>query len=347
MSKEKIMKKLFITGLLTCALLTIGAVSFADSILLSKTETTLSAFPDLSETEDTQAKLDVDTLSNVMNIEEAVWPFSKKDDAGDVAEVKTKSSRKAFFLSFLVPGLGEAYVGSKSWIAFLGVEAVSWYIYATYTGEGNDLESDFQNFANTHWNYDTTTKSDGSDLDHNYFNWVKAQLRSAFISDEISPTDFDLINERLEEAANKSISAIRGHSIHHLPETKTQQYYEMIGKYPQFVYGWEDIGDAELNPTIRNEDGSINNYVDITTVKSDLRMEYEDMRDDSNKKLKLGQRGVHLMLLNRVVSAIHAGRMAYRHNKSVDSELSSIRIDFAEKYIIDNKVPMIRLTKSF
>jgi hypothetical protein len=27
---------------------------------------------------------------------------------------------------------------------------------------------------------------------------------------------------------------------HHLPATKTQQYYEMIGKYDQFRYGWSD-----------------------------------------------------------------------------------------------------------
>ncbi len=28
---------------------------------------------------------------------------------------------------------------------------------------------------------------------------------------------------------------------HSLPSTKTQQYYEMVGKYLQFVYGWKDI----------------------------------------------------------------------------------------------------------
>ncbi len=27
---------------------------------------------------------------------------------------------------------------------------------------------------------------------------------------------------------------------HHLPDIKNQQYYEMIGKYEQFRYGWDD-----------------------------------------------------------------------------------------------------------
>ena len=78
-------------------------------------------------------------------------------------------------------------------------------------------------------------------------------------------------------------------------------------------------------------------------------MKYEDMRDDSNVKLKAGQRGIHIMLLNRVVSAIHAARLAYRHNQRVNSELSEdpVNIYFAEKYIIDNRVPMMFVSKEF
>lgn len=31
---------------------------------------------------------------------------------------------------------------------------------------------------------------------------------------------------------------------HHLPDKKTQEYYEMIGKYDQFRWGWDDYEDA-------------------------------------------------------------------------------------------------------
>jgi hypothetical protein len=31
---------------------------------------------------------------------------------------------------------------------------------------------------------------------------------------------------------------------YHLPDTKTEQYYEMIGEYDQFRWGWEDYADA-------------------------------------------------------------------------------------------------------
>jgi len=78
-----------------------------------------------------------------------------------------------------------------------------------------------------------------------------------------------------------------------------------------------------------------------------LRNTYEDMRDDSNKKLKTGQSGIHLMLINRVLSAIDAARLAYHHNEKIDSELSMVRIRLEQKQIIDHKVPMIVVTKKF
>jgi len=52
-------------------------------------------------------------------------------------------------------------------------------------------------------------------------------------------------------------------------------------------------------------------------------------------------------IINRVVSAIDAARMAYSHNKKMDSELSQIHIQFVQKHIIDNKVPMLVISKKF
>ena len=53
----------------------------------------------------------------------------------------------------------------------------------------------------------------------------------------------------------------------------TQQYYEVIGKYDQFVYGWDDTKDLTLDT---NND----------QVQSTLRLDYEDQRNESNKLLK-------------------------------------------------------------
>ncbi len=307
-------------------------------IFLSKDSGQENPFPKLA---DKALATGGDNLSDQnadMQVTPAVWPFSKSED-----KAKPKSTRKAFFLSLILPGLGETYVGSKRAIAFLGIEALSWWMYTTNTNDGNDKEDEFRAFADKFWHYTVEIDSNGDALGHNYWKWLEYK----FIKDDtIGFEDYDKIKKILED--QNEISA------HHYSGRDDQQDYEMVGKYPQFIYGWEDIagvaanGDT-LNPILRDSDGNFNGNFDISIsdINSDLRDKYETMRDDSNKKLKAGQRGIHIMIINRVVSAIDAARLAYHHNEKLESELSSIRVRMVQKHIIDHNVPMITVTKKF
>lgn len=306
-------------------------------IFLSKDSELENSFPKLA---DRTLAADENLLNQntEMHVTPAVWPFSKDGD-----KVKPKSTRKAFFLSLILPGLGETYVGSKRAIAFLGIEALAWWMYTTNTNDGNDKEDEFRAFADTYWHYTDVVDSNGDPLGHNYWKWLEYK----YIKDDtIGPEDYDKILDELEKNADIS--------VHHYTGRDDQQDYEMKGKYPQFIYGWEDISglDAEgnpLNPTLLDNEGNFNGKFDenISLIKSDLREEYENMRDDSNKKLKAGQTGIHLMIINRVVSAIDAARLAYHHNEKLESELSSVRVRMVQKHIIDHNVPMITVTKKF
>ncbi len=86
---------------------------------------------------------------------------------------------------------------------------------------------------------------------------------------------------------------------HELPETNTQQYYEMIGKYDQFFKGWDDS--------------------DVTTYggeRSPKRLKYMDMREDSNIELKNATTMASVVILNHIVSAVDAAWCTYRYNKN-------------------------------
>ena len=98
--------------------------------------------------------------SSDVKLSPTVWPFTRSK----TSQAKPKSTRKAFFLSLLLPGLGETYVGSKRGILFLGVEALSWWMYITKTNEGKDLEEDYERFADMYWHYFDTAKSNGDEL---------------------------------------------------------------------------------------------------------------------------------------------------------------------------------------
>jgi len=86
---------------------------------------------------------------------------------------------------------------------------------------------------------------------------------------------------------------------HELPETNTQQYYEMIGKYDQFYFGWDDVDKLGLK------------YGD----RKGIRMDYMTMRKDSNDKFKTASTMVSLVLLNHLISAVDAAWSAFRYNK--------------------------------
>ncbi|MDP2984684.1 MAG: hypothetical protein Q8O92_15300, partial [Candidatus Latescibacter sp.] len=194
-----------------------------------------------------------------------------------------------------------------------------------------------------HWHYADTKSSTGEDLVYTYWNWFKDKLRENGFSDDISSTNFaaiDTLTDAMIKIGKSKIS-------HTIPSSKTQQYYEMIGKYPQFVYGWEDI--TKNNAALRDSTGKANGNFDedIRNVVSPDRNQYMNMRKQSNDKLKLGQDGIDLMIINRMVSAIDAARLAYHHNKKIDSELSMVRMSIVQKQINDHKVPMLMFTKKF
>ncbi|MFC1539395.1 hypothetical protein ACFL6H_08220 [Candidatus Latescibacterota bacterium] len=326
------------------------AENSADSIMLiDNNSTNKTIFPDLSENPNKEMQYDLIIEKNIspriisseyrkinqdMKADQAIWPFSRKEESS--TRLKPKSTRKAFFLSLLMPGLGETYVGSKRGLIFMASEIFAWYVYLTNTNEGKDLETQYIQFAENYWHYENNIHSDGSGLYYNYWDW----LVNVYEIDEteVSFDDYIKIKEIVED----------GGASHSLPPTKDQQYYEMIGKYDHFVYGWEDIIDN--NPSLSDEGVPNETYVpsgETGSIESPLRLEYMGIRGKSNDKLKAGQNGIYIMLLNRIISAIDAGRLAYHHNQKLETDLSKVRIHFTEKYIIDHKVPMIILTKKF
>jgi len=89
---------------------------------------------------------------------------------------------------------------------------------------------------------------------------------------------------------------------HTLPSTKTQQYYEMIGKYDQFMAGWDDYvdGGPELTPH---------------------RDYYEGLRHNSNVQLKRASYCVMFALGNRVLSSFDSVWTIRRRNRQIESQM--------------------------
>ena len=195
--------------------------------------------------------------------------FSQEADTAVtlIKKNKYKSPLKAMLLSLAVPGLGQYYYGSKVKSAiFLGTEITTWALHINWHADGEDMTDEFEAFNREHW------------LESRYSRYL--ELAFGYTDDDDIPD---------------SVGGI----THHLPNTRTQQYYEMTGKYNQFAWGWDDAvlnGDSlsdfdESNPTPKIAS-------DETTPYSALRLQYEEMRGDANSKLDDANKMITVAILN-------------------------------------------------
>jgi len=68
--------------------------------------------------------------------------------------VPKKSTGAAFIMNLAVPGSGHLYAGYKRGWVYLGLEALAWASYLYYKDLGNQRETEFENYGDTHWTYD-------------------------------------------------------------------------------------------------------------------------------------------------------------------------------------------------
>ena len=191
-----------------------------------------------------------------------------------------KSPGRALLYSAMLPGWGEFYAGArKRAVLFFGLEAAAWGFYFSWNGKGKDIEEDFRKVADEQWDA------------YSYVDW-----RGSTISRNSSITHALPCSTFLEVAGGEGISQC--------PEVEKQQYYELIGKYDQFVSGWKDVEDRDGNLVQPTEIDSAENFV------SEQRLAYEDQRNDSNRFLKRATNVAGLILVNHVISAIDASRAA-------------------------------------
>ena len=223
-------------------------------------------------------------------------------DVGDAsASFNGKNPKAAFLLSAVVPGAGQAY--SKSYIkaaAFLAVEAASWTFYAAKTNEGKRIEDEFHAYAEAHWS------------EAEYWRWIAQQSGIAYDHENL---------EALREWEHQAFS----HGLH---REKDQQYYEMIGKYHQFSWGWDDF---RKDNSITVTDEEITAHYNETGELNPNRLYYEKRRDASNDAFKLATTGATIAVFNHLLSAIDAAWTTTKYNRRIDMSLRLEPIYFAQE----------------
>ncbi|HHJ52929.1 MAG TPA: hypothetical protein ENJ89_07020 [Caldithrix abyssi] len=222
-------------------------------------------------------------------------------------EFEKKSGVKAALLSALIPGGGQAYVGSY-WKAalFAGLEIAFWSANVIYNNKGDSEDARMRQFGDQHWS------------EQRYWSYIYQQAREW--PPDAPKVEVDANGIILDAYyTDELIEYLRGVEAevgtHTLPRTKTQQYYEMIYKYlHQFGAGWDDVPDLFYYNDIAN----------IHNLTPNIS-KYRDMRDRSNGYYDVANTMVMLVLANHLTSALEAAWSSKQYNKKYHLSLNAHR----------------------
>jgi hypothetical protein len=207
---------------------------------------------------------------------------------------------KPMLYSLILPGLGQYKNGDPLWKSaiFIGVEAASIVGMLQWNKQAEDIRKQYELFGDNHWSI---------------INWVENTLLNP-VTGLIQYEDFKLDGtHKLELHLSGSLAEAFGvfvssDSLVTHPEWiysdelsifQDQHFYENIGKYDQFVGGWDDafewyIVEKTVEDTIE--------IILMTPYKND----YNNERDKSNQYLKLANYAVSAIMFNHVISGIEA-----------------------------------------
>jgi hypothetical protein len=200
------------------------------------------------------------------------------------------------------------------------VEAAAWGTFAYFQHKGNKQTETYQNYANSNWDVRL------------YARWLKEQNFEG--SGGINPDlpDLEQLRLQINECEQQNFS-------HTLPEYYSQQYYEVIGKYQNFVGGWLD---AYVN----------GNWIvtkqNFQTYKTYMFNYYADERQKANSYYNTGDIGIYVVILNHILSAADAAWTVSIYNKEVRMKTGVGVTTYRSPYTLSTGlIPTFKLSMNF
>ncbi len=283
------------------------------------------------------------------------------DFANDIINVKyeKKSPRKAAILSGLFPGAGQFYADKSAITTYIFpiIEVALFYGYYSYYQNGLDKEEAYEKWA--------TKEIIGYEDD----DALRGEPIYRYNREYQNMISEDLYQSTLENG----YSFYENHFS--LDDTNTQHFYEDIGKYDKYIFGWTDwfeiyggYDGTSVNPSWRpfidSDQGlkwSGNNptnpeseyylndqqaYDNNQGIYSSLRAEYIDKRQKAEDYYSSAKYCSIGLVFNHIISALDAVRVTQKYNSEY---IYGRNFEFKMSPIfVNNEIcPAIMLTQRF
>lgn len=244
---------------------------------------------------------------------------------------------KALLLSAIIPGAGQFYAHSPIFGGFfLAAEIFSWAEVASYHSKGMSKDTEFHNWVDQYWTYGgpTSISFGGSNLSnpssYTYFGY-EYWVATTYGANGDTATFFSGSTQDWQSQNwDYKLQHLPIGFTHNLdPNTKDQQYYEMVGKYDQFWAGWPadgNYGNFSYDPYNPNNSNPQHWTWDAYTnpsgnwIHNTKRDQYQNMRNASNNALDMSKNFTMVVMGNHILAALHAGFSVSLHNRHLAKE---------------------------
>ncbi len=189
-------------------------------------------------------------------------------------------------MSLILPGAGEVAIGYKRGYFMAAADIFAWTQVAKYDNEGGDLRDDYIAFADAH--YSDELLVDGYSTSH------------TTVAGEYRDGEGDIyfnISDPIED-----VSDLHNLSLYVSKEDDFREYYENLGKWDQFIFGWDDYRSP-----LQETDLTYTGFRDPDLLQPGVsvhRGEYRIMREESNDAYKKRDRWLYANIGLRVFSVL-------------------------------------------
>ncbi len=229
---------------------------------------------------------------------------------------------RPMLMSLIVPGLGQVYNKSPWWktAVFAGIEIagiVSWW---SYTNQAQDKRIEYQEFADEHWNLQRWWEQSPDIHGGDWMDIIRGTHHLTLIVDD-------------QFYSSDTIEYLAGtYGFNQIEWAKDRDYYENIGKYDQFVAGWDDPYDDPDDDqgnwyTVEKDVGDSTELIIMTVNKN----RYLDMRLKNNDLLKMAGYAVTAVMFNHVISAVEAVYSSQEKARKENSTNASVGLIYDRK----------------
>jgi len=192
--------------------------------------------------------------------------------------------------SLVLPGAGEAMMGYKRGYAMMAVDIYAWAQVSKYHSDGGDLKDAYYAFADEHYSDETLVLG----YQPGAFD-PRAGLGEYYFSEIINGT----VND---------VDDLHYLSLYVTVEDDRREWYENLGKWDQFIFGWDDFTRPDSRPDIYTPNGTTEDLHQPWVSAN--REIYRKMRDESNDAFKSRDRWLYVNIGMRVFSVLQVAYLS-------------------------------------